>query len=229
MPQQIVTNGCSFTQELYLDKEDRWSTKIGAVENLALGGGSNERILHTTIDYLNTNNPDVLIIGWTDTDRFMLPNINGSRIVVTPVHTFDENLGNDCDEHSKFYYKYCHNEFVNFKNTLQYMIHIQEYCKAKQIKLLYFNSFSRSLSDGYLTGLAKNAFMSRESADIERMGIQFNTKVLKDLIAKLDTSIWIKELWYSMEKHCKDFPLHDTGHPGIEGSNDWAELVKKYL
>ena len=136
MPQQIVTNGCSFTQELYLDKEDRWSTKIGAVENLALGGGSNERILHTTIDYLNTNNPDVLIIGWTDTDRFMLPNINGSRIVVTPVHTFDENLGNDCDEHSKFYYKYCHNEFVNFKNTLQYMIHIQEYCKAKQIKLL---------------------------------------------------------------------------------------------
>ncbi len=229
MPQQIVTNGCSFTQELYLDKEDRWSTKIGAVENLALGGGSNERILHTTIDYLNTNNPDVLIIGWTDTDRFMLPNINGSRIVVTPVHTFDENLGNDCDEHSKFYYKYCHNEFVNFKNTLQYMIHIQEYCKAKQIKLLYFNSFSRSLSDEYLTGLAKNAFMSRESADIERMGIQFNTKVLKDLIAKLDTSIWIKELWYSMEKHCKDFPLHDTGHPGIEGSNDWAELVKKYL
>jgi len=229
MPQQIVTNGCSFTQELYLDKEDRWSTKIGAVENLALGGGSNERILHTTIDYLNTNNPDVLIIGWTDTDRFMLPNINGSRIVVTPVHTFDENLGNDCDEHSKFYYKYCHNEFVNFKNTLQYMIHIQEYCKAKQIKLLYFNSFSRSLSDEYLTGLAKNAFMSRESADIERMGIQFNTKVLKDLIAKLDTSIWIKELWYSMEKHCKDFPLHNTGHPGIEGSNDWAELVKKYL
>ena len=202
MPQQIVTNGCSFTQELYLDKEDRWSTKIGAVENLALGGGSNERILHTTIDYLNTNNPDVLIIGWTDTDRFMLPNINGSRIVVTPVHTFDENLGNDCDEHSKFYYKYCHNEFVNFKNTLQYMIHTQEYCKAKQIKLLYFKSFSRSLSDEYLTGLAKNAFMSRESADIERMGIQFNTKVLKDLIAKLDTSIWIKELWYSMEKHC---------------------------
>tara|TARA_B100001093_G_C26533793_1_gene887148 strand:+ start:54 stop:743 length:690 start_codon:yes stop_codon:yes gene_type:complete len=229
MPQQIVTNGCSFTQELYLDKEDRWSNKIGAVKNLALGGASNERILQTTIEYLNSHNPDVLIIGWTNSDRFMLPNSNGSRIVVTPTHTFDENLGNDCNEHSKFYYKHCHNKFVNFKNTLQYMIHIQEYCKAKGIKLLYFNSFSRALDDNYIMGLAKEAFMSREGADIQRMGTQFNTRVLKDLIAKLDKSIWIKELWYSMEEHCKYFPLHHSGHPDVQGSKAWAELIKKYL
>ena len=229
MAQHIVTNGCSFTQELHLDKEDRWSTKIGAVENLALGGGSNERIFYTTIEYLNAHKPDVLVIGWTDPDRFMLPNSNGSRVVVTPAHTFDENGGGDCDEHSKFYYKHCHNEFVNFKNTLQYMIHLQEYCKAKQIKLLYFKSFFKIIDDTYLTGLARNAFMSHENKDIERMGIQANTNDLKNLIAKLDTAIWIKELWYSMEGHCKDFPVHDLIHPGIEGSNVWAEFVKKYL
>jgi len=229
MPQHIVTNGCSFTQELYLPKEDRWTTKIGAVENLALGGGSNERILHTTIEYLNANNPDVLIIGWTDPDRFMLPNSNGSRIVVTPVHTFDENLGVDCDQHSKFYYKHCHNEFVNFQNTLHYMIHLQEYCKAKKIKLLYFKSFSKNIDDVYLNGLATKAFMSHDNKDIESMGIQFNFNLLKTLVSKLDTSIWINDLWYSMEGHCTNFPLHDTGHPGVEGSNNWAELVKKYL
>ena len=229
MAQHTVTNGCSFTQELHLNKEDRWTTKIGAVENLALGGGSNERIFYTTIEYLNAHNPDVLIIGWTDPDRFMLPNSNGSRVVVTPAHTFDENGGGDCNEHSKFYYKHCHNEFVNFKNTLQYMIHLQEYCKAKQIKLLYFKSFFKIIDDTYLTGLAKNAFMSHEDKDIERMGIQANTNDLKNLIAKLDASIWIKELWYSMEEHCKDYPVHDLIHPGIKGSNAWAELVKKYL
>jgi len=229
MAQHIVTNGCSFTQELHLAKEDRWTTKIGAVENLALGGGSNERIFYTTIEYLNAHNPDVLIIGWTDPDRFMLPNSDGSRVVVTPAHTFDENSGGDCNEHSQFYYKHCHNDFVNFKNTLQYMIHLQEYCKAKQIKLLYFKSFSTTIDDTYLRALARNAFMSRETNDIERMGVQANTNSLRNLIAKLDASIWIKELWYSMEGHCKDYPVHDLIHPGIEGSSVWAELVKKYL
>ena len=229
MAQHILTNGCSFTQELHLDPKDRWTTKIGATKNLALGGGSNERIFYTTIEYLNVHKPDVLVIGWTNPDRFMLPNSNGSRVVVTPVHTFDENGGGDCDEHSKFYYKYCHNEFVNFKNTLQYMIHLQEYCKARQIKLLYFKSFFKIIDDTYLTGLARNAFMSHENKDIERMGIQTNTNDLKDLIAKLDTSIWIKELWYSMEGHCIDYPVHYLIHPGIEVSSVWAELVKKYL
>ena len=229
MAQHILTNGCSFTQELHLDPKDRWTTKIGATKNLALGGGSNERIFYTTIEYLNVHKPDVLVIGWTDPDRFMLPNSNGSRVVVTPVHTFDENGGGECNEHSKFYYKYCHNEFVNFKNTLQYMIHLQEYCKAKQIKLLYFKSFFTTIDDAYLTDLARNAFMSHENKDIERMGIQANTNDLKNLIAKLDVSIWIKELWYSMQGHCKDYPVHDLIHPGIEGSTFWADLVKKYL
>ena len=71
--------------------------------------------------------------------------------------------------------------------------------------------------------------MSHENKDIERMGIQANTNDLKNLIAKLDTAIWIKELWYSMEEHCKYFPVHDLIHPGIKGSNVWAEFVKKYL
>lgn len=229
MAQHILTNGCSFTQELHLDIKDRWTTKIGATKNLALGGGSNERIFYTTIEYLNAHNPNTLIIGWTDPDRFMLPNSNGSRVVVTPVHTFDENGGGDCNEHSKFYYKYCHNEFVNFKNTLQYMLHLQNYCKAKQIKILYFKSFHKVIDESFLNRLAKNAFMSHENKDIERMGIQANTNDLRNLIAKLDKSIWIKELWYSMEEHCKDHPVHDLIHPGIEGSNHWADIVKEYL
>jgi len=178
---------------------------------------------------LNQNTPDVIIIGWTNPERSMLFDSNGSRVAVTPALAFDELSGENRDGHLKFYYKYCHNEFVNFKNTLQYMVHLQEYCKAKQIQLLYFNSFITRVDDVYLTGLARNAFMSHENKDIERMGIQANTNHLKNLIEKLDTSIWIKELWYSMEEHCKEFPLHDDVHPGKEGSNDWAELVEKYL
>ena len=118
MPSQIVANGCSFTQELYLDKKDRWTTKIGAVENLAIGGGSNERIFYTTIEYLNQHTPDTLIVGWTSMERFMLPANNGSRIVITPIHSFDENLGGDESDIAKFYYQHCHNEYSGIERTL---------------------------------------------------------------------------------------------------------------
>jgi len=231
MQNKIVTNGCSFTQQYYLAEQDRWTTKIGTVDNIAMGGGSNERIFHTTIEYLNVNCPDILIIGWTNPNRFMLPKSNGSRLIVTPFETFDESIGvkGDCAEHGKFYYKHCHNDFVNFKNTLQYMIHLQEYCKAKQIKLLYFKSFDETIDDNHLTALAKQAYMSHEDKDVERMGIEANLHTLKNLVSKLDKNIWIKELWYSMEKHCHQFPNHDKTHPGVEGTNNWAELVRKYI
>ena len=84
MSKLIVANGCSFTQEFYLPEQDRWTTKCDVDVNLAMGGGGNERIFYTTVDYLNQNRPDVLVIGWTGCDRYMLPNKNGSMIAGSP-------------------------------------------------------------------------------------------------------------------------------------------------
>ena len=225
----ILSNGCSFTQEAYLKPEDRWTNKCGVNENLAHGGGSSERIFYTTIEYLNNKTPDIIIIGWTSPDRFMLPNKNGSRIIGTPIHTFDENLGGDYSEFSGFYFKNCHNRFTSFERTLTYMLHIQNYCKSKQIKLLYFNALLPKIDKDSLLKLSEDAFMSKDTPDIERMGIQFNYNKINTLINQLDKSIWIKEFWYSIEEYCKDFPKEPDGHPGVEGSNHWAELVKQYL
>jgi len=105
MSKLIVANGCSFTEEYYLDRKDRWTTKCNVNINLALGGGSNERIFFTTLEYLNHNTPDVVIIGWTATQRFMLPSNNGSRIAIMPGHSFDENIGGNERKFSDFYYK----------------------------------------------------------------------------------------------------------------------------
>jgi len=228
MPQKIVANGCSYTQEYYLKEEDRWTTKIGAT-NLALGGGSNERIFHTTIEYLNQNDLDVLIVGWTGTDRFMLPKSNGSRIVITPGHSFDEHLGGDESSMADFYYKHCHNEYTSVERTLNYMIHIQEVCKVREIKLLYFTSFLGPIRDEDLMQVSSTAFMSRADKDAERMGINYNYNKLKNLIGRIDDEIWIIEPWCSMKTQCKDFPVEEGGHPAEAGSAHWAGLVKKYL
>ncbi len=229
MSNLIVANGCSFTEELYLKPQDRWTNKCGVSTNLAHGGGSNDRIFYTTIEHLNNHTIDTLIIGWTSVDRFMLPNANGSRIVGTTMHTFDENLDGDYSDYSKFYYKYCHNRYTSLENTLNYMLHLQDHCKRKRIKLLYFNAFLPDIDDKSLKNYSKDAFMSKETEDITRMGIAFNTNKLRKLIDKLDKNIWIEKCWYSMQAHCKDFPFEKGGHPDVEGSEHWANLVKKYL
>jgi len=225
----IVANGCSYVQEAYLQPQDRWTTKCGISTNLAHGGGSNERIFYTTIEHLNNHTVDSLIIGWTNVDRFMLPNTNGSRIIVTPIHTFDENLGGDYSNYSEFYYKNCHNSYTSLERTLHYMLHLQDYCKQKRIKLWYFNAFLPDIDDKSLENYSKDAFMSIETEDMTRMGVAFNKNKLKKLIEKLDKDIWIEDFWYSLKIHTKDFPKEKDGHPGIEGSNHWANLVKKYL
>jgi hypothetical protein len=229
MSKFIVANGCSFTEEYYLEKQDRWTTKCEVDVNLALGGGSNERILYTTLEYLNHTTPDILIVGWTHPQRFMLPKSNGSRIVITPTHTFDENLGGDERKFSDFYYRHCENQFTSLERTLNYMIHLQIFCKHREIKLLYFNGCLPNINDEYLKTVATDAFMSKEDEDIERMGIQHNLTKIKELIERLDKDIWINAFWYSMGYHCRGFPTEKGGHPDVEGSNHWSKLVKQYL
>lgn len=225
----IVANGCSCVQEAYLQPQDRWTTKCGISTNLAHGGASNERIFYTTIEHLNKHTIDTLIIGWTNVDRFMLPNANGSRIIVTPTHTFDENLGGDYSNYSEFYYKNCYNSYTSLERTLHYMLHLQDHCKQKRIKLWYFNAFLPDIDDKSLENYSKDAFMSKETEDMTRMGVAFNKNKLLKLIEKLDKDIWIEDFWYSFKVHTKDFPKEKDGHPDVEGSNHWANLVKKYL
>lgn len=229
MSKKIVVNGCSYTEELYLEPSTRWSNKIGCHENLALGGGSNQRIFTTTIEHLNQSTPDVLIIGWTNIDRGMCYTSTGSRMIITNQHTFDENTGISNEDIKKIYYNHLHNSFINFKNTLHYMIHLQEYCRSKQIKLLYWNALMPEINDDLLITLARQAYMSRIDADTERQGINFNKDVLQNLISKLDHTIWIKSFWYGINEHCRDFYWREDGHVGEEGSSHWANLVKEYL
>lgn len=229
MPKKIVVNGCSYTQEYHLQEKYRWSNLMGCDINLAHGGGSNDRIFHTTIEYINQNSVDTLVIGWTDPNRAMCYSSKGSRIIITPGHTFDEQLGtNEYDIH-KFYYKNLHNSFIAFQNTLNYMIHLQEHCRLKSIKLLYWNARLPNLNEQLLFELSTQAFMSRIDKNTEIQGIKYNKTILEKLIAKLNKDIWIKEFWYGIDTHCKDFPWRDDGHVGEEGSAHWADLVKTYL
>ena len=113
------------------------------------------------------------------------------------------------------------------------MIFIQEYCKSKNIKLLYFRSvMDETLDTDSLMKLSNKAFLNRTDPDIEKMGIKHNYEKLQKLIGKLDKNIWINEFWYSMRDHIeKNFPgqikAGYTHALPVEAVKDWSNLVKK--
>jgi len=235
MSKIICVSGDSFTHEFHQKNEDKWSVKIGANDNIAMGGASNDRIFYSTIEYLNSKTPDILIIGWTVLSRGMLHRNNGSRVIITSHRAFDEQTAENLDEFKKFYYTNIQNDFVSFRNVLNYMIFLQEYCKNKKIKLLYFRSVLEvELTDDSLMHIASSAFMDASDTNMKMQGIRHHCEELKSLIDQLDKNIWIKEFWYSMKDHMKkdyaeQFVLGYDKNLPVAAVNNWANLVKQYL
>ena len=71
----LYTCGDSFTfgDELK-DPKDAWPYILGTmlnfnVHNFARNGASNDYIVKTTVEYLESNKPDIIILGWTTPDR----------------------------------------------------------------------------------------------------------------------------------------------------------------
>jgi hypothetical protein len=229
MPNKIVVNGCSFSQELYLPIEDRWSTHIGCHTNLAHGGGSNDRIFNTTIEYLNSNDTDCMIIGWSEPSRTMLTTREGTNVIVNAGTGFDEATGQSREDMQKFYYLKMYNPYTNLVRTLNHMLHLQEHCKLKQIKLLYWNAMLPDLGTKEIQEICSHAYMDIADRGHRESGVQSTVDNINNLLSKLDRSIWIKEFWHGIRKHCGHLPKLADGHPGSEASKLWAELIKEYL
>ena len=232
----LVANGDSFVHEYHLNDIDRWSNIIKVDTNLAVGAGSNDRTFLTTIEHIHNHDVKTLILGWTNWERSYFNKSNGSRYKLIGGDAIDEMLGDKFNEPdvAKFYLTKVFNDFTQLKNTLVQMIHIQELCKLKDIKLINFATVfdADDLDKENLTRVAKTAFMSRVDKDVETMGIRYNFSVLETYIRKLDSSCWVNnQVFSSMSTILKDYPKpSDTDpHIGVEGSKKWAEILLNHL
>ena len=238
----ILVNGDSFSHERHFAVDDSyiektWAHSLGA-KNISLGGCSNDRIFYSTIEYLNNNSVDVLVIGWTNWGRGWLTLSNGLNLNILPNGSADDLLYGHLKkekekdiwkEYETFYYKKCFNEYLNFKKFLNYYLHLQDYCELKKIKFLNFTSFQ---SMHNLSSIAESAYMDKSNEILKKVGIEHNIKILKDLIFKFKKEYWVnKEVGFSYCKLVKekDFPLWHDGHPGLEASKYWGELIKQNL
>jgi len=73
---KLYTNGDSFTYGAELeDRAQAWPYLVSSnAVNDAQPGASNDYIVRTTVEYLEQNTPDLVIIGWTTPDRLELGN-----------------------------------------------------------------------------------------------------------------------------------------------------------
>ncbi len=237
---KIVVNGDSFTHERHFAigedyKEKTWAHKIGA-ENIALGGCSNEHIFQSSIAYLNDNTPDVLVIGWTDFDRYKMTHPNGLNLHICGGTVSDDLLfgikpgqEDQYEEYGKFYYKKMLNPYLNIKNWITYYLHLEKYCSSNGIIFLNFMSLSFP-NDELLKQISKSAYMARDNKDIETQGINYNYALLKKGLARFKEENWINgKIGFCYADHVAHLPKWDKGHPGLEASSLWADIVQKNI
>jgi hypothetical protein len=248
---KILVNGDSFCDERYFTPEElltlnqKWSETIKA-ENIAHGGCSNERIFYSTIEYLNNNTVDVLIVGWTSWNRHKTTLVNGLELNICPNGAGD-NLNSWFHDksymtHVEYYYKYFYNEYLNFKNFLNYYLHLQHHCLLKNIKFLNFFSVPENMPRGMeLYNIAKTGYLKEIIEKDKKKYIQEKEKErlrrneyimgLRNLISKIDKKFWIEQqIGYSYGVFSQKFPRAKDGeHPSIEASAEWAKIIKKNL
>jgi hypothetical protein len=219
-----------------------WPRRLGKllntdVHNLAVGGGSNDRIFRTSIQHLHLNKDiDFLVIGWTGLARSEIPLHNGSFLKITTfgVSAEDGDLQSNPpweylkDFETKFY-QWHYNKFIFVKNLLCNIITLQMLCEKKKIKLKQFFAFEPvAIDQNSLVELCEDSY---EFFKLENLPFppfearDHNVELIQNLIKQIDHANWIGWPNTTMLDSCKNFKFEKTGHPLEDGHQHWATVI----
>lgn len=182
-------------------------------DNDAFPGGSNERMLRTTIDWvlLNKNRyPDLFVaIGWTYHSRFELWN-EQYKCYKQFNPNFESTTDMDKDEKMfiELYWRYSYNDYERISNFLYCVTTLQTFLKYHKINFLFFNAiqdlhglngFDLSIFDHLLNEIDRDHYFLLENGT-------FNT-------------------WDEGKKYSRG----PRFHPLKEGHAEWAKVLYEYI
>lgn len=243
----VLANGCSFTEGYNLvDPQLAWPCQLGKilnqdVINLAVGGGSNDRIYRTTVEYCNTQTPEYVVIGWTGLPRNELSHSSGTYLRMAPYCKLadDCELLDDLTGIHQFWIRNLQNEYINFRNLLHYILHLQDYFKIKKICYKFFTALSPNYiyeflcNSDYALDLAEKSFSWAKNTDKYKVpSKEDHVKYcdLKQLVDKIDLTNWVMHNTtmnnYLIDNHYKP---DDTHHPTAPGHAHWAKTLSQFL
>jgi len=182
-------------------------------ENDGFPGGSNKRILRTTLDWILYNkerHKDLfVVIGWTYHNRI--------EIWDQPTKSYKQynlNLNKNMDkDEAKFiegYWQRTYNEYERLSNFFQEVIILQSFLKSYEIDYLFFNAI-------------------QDFKDIKR---NMDLFVFKHLIKEIDQKRYFmleagNFLNWALEEN--KYPHGPGYHPLEKGHAEWAKVLYKYI
>jgi hypothetical protein len=243
----IYCNGCSFTEGYNLHNPQlAWPYQLGKVLNqdvisLAIGGGSNDRIYRTTVEFCNLQTPDYVIIGWTSLSRNELTHNSGTYLRLAPNCKLpdEHELSDNLDTVHQFWSRYLLNEYINFRNLLHHILHLQDYFKIKKIPYKFFTALPPNYLYEFLCDsdsafeLAQQGFCwkkYRDDYELDSKETHIKYHELKQLVNNIDLNNWIMHNTTMFEYlQTNNYQFDQTRHPGMRGHSHWAEIIQDNL
>ena len=181
--------------------------KIENVINDAIGGGGNDRIFRTTMEwtskYLQNNDGKNLfvVIGWSSPERTEY-RINDTWVSLLPHFSPIHALQNVLDLH-KFHVDIIMDDRRDYTASINYMLSLQSWFKINSIRFIFFN-----------------ALHIRWPKITE---IQILREHIDNNYYKFDNE------GFCMSFFCDDYPCGSRHHPLEEGHRQWANALYQYI
>ena len=198
---------------------------IDELVNDSIGGGSNDRIVRTTIDFILSRSPEerknvLVVVGWTTVNRSEIfisldpPFSSGWRrfnVAQLPLSDRDVPLAMlpELDKYREFAASYLYNEFNALEVFCRQVSLLRRFLEVHQVKHLFFSALTNATSI-------------------------FNVKENSDRLQRYLDEIRgpnILDLGYTFANYVYDnnLPRAKCHHPLIESHKAWAERLKTEL
>ena len=242
----ILTNGCSFTEGYDLPSLNlAWPQCLGRelnlpVNNLALGGASNDRIFRTLKEELVNSRPDSVIVGWTDISRNELYHRDGMYVRATPNICLAECevQPNDLPQLHENWIKFNYNTWVNYRNWIYNVLFLQDYLTKSNIPFLFFSAFNNNYISDFINEtnislkLADQSYQWRDrSKYAPERTIHKEWQELVRLCKQIKLEHWVLNGQETMQSYLlkKHYSTDANGHFLADGHLCWSKLLAKEL
>lgn len=240
----ILTNGCSFTEGYNLPSADlAWPAQLGKilgqqVKNLALGGGSNDRISRTLREELIHQTPDAVIVGWTTNNRNELYHVDGFYVRATSHGCLAECevVPADIDVLHKHWLTHNFNQWINYRNWVYNILFFQNYFEKTKIPYLFFTALGENYINEFVTQTDKSLWLADQSYQwrdrlkyLPERTIHKEWQELVSLCQRINLDRWVFNNSTTMNEYLAGYAKDSSGHPAAEGHLAWAKVIANYL
>jgi hypothetical protein len=168
----ILINGCSFMDSYYY-QEQFGQLLGGTAVNIARAGSSNRRIIRTTVEYVEQNPVDLVVLGLTFYDRQESPlvdradpwvsyNSQGMQAQFACANDFDSTVEHKMvDDYVKSRYRFDINQHYIDQLYLDLKM-LVAYLREKDIKFCIFNTCDTHLYKNLGSGFVPFDFIGNE-------------------------------------------------------------------